>query len=334
MDKLVSIIVPVYQGEKTIERCLNSILGSNYKLLEVIAVDDGSTDNTANIIKRIAERDSRLRYIRIDNGGVSRARNTGLRQVRGEFIGFVDSDDYVSAEMYEKMIAQMTTERDLIVCGCYQRDEDGQVSGKVAKLVAYEKKSPQEALTSVLYERVTMAVWSKLFRRKYIVSKEGELTISFQENLSHYEDFIFICEYIQHCKGNMYFLPERLYNYCYFEGSLSREEKPFADVITSLSAITGLQQKYKEKYFKTTELFYTETVWKYWIVKLLQMKSCKRLSDFVEHKEVKLELERYRDTYYSSGLVKKYKKLIVKMILSHEALMFFLVKMGRAFWRK
>lgn len=334
MDKVISIIVPVYQGEKTIERCLNSILGSTYKMLEVIVVDDGSKDNTASIVRKIAEEDKRVRLVQKSNGGVSRARNTGLQYAMGEFIGFVDSDDYIAAEMYENMLMQMTDERDMIICGSYHCDEKGSIVGKVTELTAYEKKCPEEALQSVMYERVTMAVWSKLFRKRYIADDKGNLLISFQEQISNYEDFIFICEYLARCTGKMYFLPERLYYYCFAEGSLSRKVIPFEKILKSLTAITNLKEKYNEKIFKVSELFYIETIWKYWVMQILQNSSYRRIEDFSENEKIKQELTKYKEAYYNATCVVKYKKLVVRMILNHEKLLFFVVKVARRLVKK
>ena len=334
MDKVISIIVPVYQGEKTIERCIKSILQSTYRALEVLVVDDGSTDSTAAIVNRIAKEDGRVRLIQKANGGVSKARNTGLENASGEFIGFVDADDYIAAEMYEKMLEQMTEERDMVICGCYPCNAFGSIKGKAGKLMAYEKKCPDEALQSVMYEHITMAVWSKVFRRKYIVDEKGNLLVAFQEQLSNYEDFIFICEYLARCTGNMFFFPERLYYYCFTEGSLSRKGIAFDKTLKSLTAIVNLKEKYRKEMFQVSELFYTETVWKYWVTELLQNTRYKSLKDFAEDEQVRQELKRYSETYYKSSNVPMYKKIVVKMILSQEKFMFFIIKMARYIMRK
>ncbi len=330
MDKLVSIIVPVYQGEKTIERCLKSILDSTYKTLEVIVIDDGSTDKTAAIVTEMAQKDTRVKLIQTPNGGVSKARNLGLKNANGYFIGFVDADDYILPAMYEKMVHQMTDDRDLIICGSNQCDEQGNIrSNPKSKLVSYEKQCPQEALLSVLYERVTMAVWSKLFRSEKIVTAEGELRIAFSEDISNYEDFIFICEYIGLCTGSMYFLPERVYNYCYSAGSLSRTTQTFQQVVHGISHVAVLKDRYGETLFGASQLFFTETVWKYWVIQVKQHKEYKKITDFKEHEDVKRELLRYKKAYDESKAVKKYKKWIVNMIIYRARILFGIIKIWR-----
>ena len=104
MEKpLISIIIPVYKVEKYLEKCIKSVLSQTYKNLQIILVDDGSPDNCGNICDDYARVDNRIEVIHKANGGLSDARNVGLKAARGEYIGFVDSDDYVSNEMFENL---------------------------------------------------------------------------------------------------------------------------------------------------------------------------------------------------------------------------------------
>ena len=100
---LISVIVPVYNVEKYLPKCLDSLLAQTWQELEIIVVDDGSPDNSWDIMQEYARRDSRVRPIRQKNGGLSAARNAGVEAARGEWIGFLDSDDYVAPEMYERL---------------------------------------------------------------------------------------------------------------------------------------------------------------------------------------------------------------------------------------
>ncbi len=105
MDReVISIIVPVYNIAPQLPRCLDSILAQNYKELEVITVDDGSTDGSGAILEQYARRDPRIRVIHQKNGGVTRARFAGIRAAAGEWIGFVDGDDYIEPDMYERLL--------------------------------------------------------------------------------------------------------------------------------------------------------------------------------------------------------------------------------------
>ena len=99
----ISIIVPVYNTEKYLEKCLNSLISQTLEDIEILCINDGSTDNSIKILEQYANRDSRIKIINKKNAGVSAARNTGISQAKGEYLGFVDSDDYVDLNFYEKL---------------------------------------------------------------------------------------------------------------------------------------------------------------------------------------------------------------------------------------
>lgn len=101
MEELISVIVPVYNVEKYVEKCVESIINQTYKNIEIILVDDGSTDNSGKIIDNISLKDNRIKVIHKENGGLSDARNAGLDICNGKYIGFVDSDDSIHKKMYE-----------------------------------------------------------------------------------------------------------------------------------------------------------------------------------------------------------------------------------------
>ena len=121
MEKpLISIIIPVYKVEKYLERCIKSVLDQTYKNLQIILVDDGSPDNCGNICDNYAKIDNRIEVIHKENGGLSDARNVGLKKARGKYIGFVDSDDYVSNEMFENMYNTLVNNNaDISICNFY-----------------------------------------------------------------------------------------------------------------------------------------------------------------------------------------------------------------------
>ena len=121
MEKpLISIIIPVYKVEKYLEKCIKSVLDQTYKNLQIILVDDGSPDNCGNICDNYAKIDNRIEVIHKENGGLSDARNVGLKKARGKYIGFVDSDDYVSNEMFENMYNTLVNNNaDVSICNFY-----------------------------------------------------------------------------------------------------------------------------------------------------------------------------------------------------------------------
>lgn len=117
METLITVIVPVYNVEKYLEKCVDSILNQTYKNLEVVLVDDGSTDNSGNLCEDIKKRDGRIKVIHKENGGLSDARNYGINAARGKYIGFIDSDDYIEPDMFESLMRNMIeNDADISVC--------------------------------------------------------------------------------------------------------------------------------------------------------------------------------------------------------------------------
>ncbi len=118
MKELISVIIPAYNIEQYIERCLESVCGQTYSRLEIIVIDDGSSDGTGNIIDELARKDSRIVTIHKENGGVSAARNTGLDIAKGDYIGFVDGDDIIESDMYELLLRNaLKYQADISHCG-------------------------------------------------------------------------------------------------------------------------------------------------------------------------------------------------------------------------
>lgn len=117
MKAIISIIVPIYNMEMYIERCLHSLLTQTFKRIEIIAVNDGSTDQTGDILSKYQEKDKRLKVFYQENKGVSQARNFGLKHAEGEYIGFVDPDDWVHQDMYEALYEALQREQaDIAMC--------------------------------------------------------------------------------------------------------------------------------------------------------------------------------------------------------------------------
>ena len=115
--ELISVIVPVYNVEKYIRECLDSIVNQTYKNLQIILVDDGSTDNSGKICDEFAKKDSRITVVHQENQGAGAAKNTGLELIEGEYFSIIDSDDYIDLSMYEKMVSLMKQyDSDIVQC--------------------------------------------------------------------------------------------------------------------------------------------------------------------------------------------------------------------------
>ena len=128
-NELITIIVPVYKVEKYLDRCVQSIVDQTYTNLEIILVDDGSPDNCPKMCDEWAKKDKRIKVIHKQNGGLSDARNAGLEKAKGKYVGFVDSDDYISPIMYEKLYKCIVdNQADMAMCAFSTVDENGKVT--------------------------------------------------------------------------------------------------------------------------------------------------------------------------------------------------------------
>ena len=166
-DELVSIIIPVYNAEKYLEECLESVVNQTYHNLEIILIDDGSTDKSGKICDEYAQKDSRIKVIHKQNEGISQARNIGIEMAKGEYIQFVDSDDYVDLDLVETAYSLARKNEADIVCFSHytvkeSENEIIQESEDILKVL-----SPMEALKELLLDRkIRNFPWEKLWKRK------------------------------------------------------------------------------------------------------------------------------------------------------------------------
>ena len=162
---LISVIVPVYKVEAYLDRCVASIVNQTYRNLEIILVDDGSPDNCGVMCDAWAERDSRIKVIHKENGGLSDARNAGMAVASGEYIGFVDSDDYIAELMYELLLERMLRDgSDIAACGVEMVFEDGTPSRPLTRS-GETLLGKEEALAAVIRESwLKQPVWYKLYK--------------------------------------------------------------------------------------------------------------------------------------------------------------------------
>lgn len=198
MEPILSVIIPVYNSEKYLERCIKSVEESSLKQLEIILVDDGSVDGSGVMCDKFAENDYRIQVIHQSNKGVSAARNRGLKIARGKYFAFVDSDDYIEADMYEKMIASMEeNDSDMVCCGfCREYREE---TVRIEKY-CYEHR---EHLINAFQALELLLSTSKVSGIALIVAnKIGKTDIQrrnrifFDETIYECEDGVFWCNYI------------------------------------------------------------------------------------------------------------------------------------------
>lgn len=239
-EQLVSIIVPVYNSQRTIERCLTSILEQTYRNLEIIVVDDGSTDNSVQIINKYKV-DGRIHLVSKKNGGVSSARNTGLSIAKGDFIQFVDSDDYLSSNMTERLVTLITTNNcDLVICG--YKYINGNRELHLPKQLYYGTDVIKNAFLRLWETTYINIPWNKLYRRA--LCKD----ISFPLEVTLGEDLIFNIQYLKKCQ-RVFVSDELLYNY-YWAGEGKLTTKFYEETINDIKAISQAVLSYlgREQY--------------------------------------------------------------------------------------
>lgn len=169
MGELISLIVPVYKVEKYLSRCIESILEQTYKEIEIILVDDGSPDSCPEICDNYASRDKRIQVIHKRNGGLSDARNAGIEAARGEYLGFIDSDDYIHPAMYmELWKAIQRYEADVAMCDIQRVDGEGGEACIVQSenVRIYSGRKAVENILDKNLHVVSVVSWGKLYRRR------------------------------------------------------------------------------------------------------------------------------------------------------------------------
>ncbi|WP_434350577.1 glycosyltransferase family 2 protein [Streptococcus sp. KHUD_014] len=166
MEEKISVIVPVYNVEAYLERCVESILKQTYSNLEILLVNDGSTDKSGELCDQLALRDQRIRVIHKENGGLSDARNRGIDEASSGLIGFIDSDDYIDEDMYETLYRQLReSNADLSMCGHY--DVFHQIPEKQVSEIKTWNLSSEEAIKMVMEAKVlSVTAVNKLYKKE------------------------------------------------------------------------------------------------------------------------------------------------------------------------
>lgn len=165
MKETISVVVPVYNVESYLERCVKSIVNQTYKNLDIILVDDGSTDHCGYMCDMFESSDNRIRVLHKENGGLSDARNAGIRVAQGEYITFVDSDDYISSNYIDELVRAIEdTDSDMSMVDTRVVDESSEVNTnpQIGNITVLSKK---EAIKRTLHNNLRQSAWGKLYRR-------------------------------------------------------------------------------------------------------------------------------------------------------------------------
>lgn len=239
----ISVIVPIYNIEDCLERCVNSILAQTYRDIEVILVDDGSTDNTPALVDRLAESDTRIRAYHKPNGGSSSARNFGIRNACGEYLGFVDSDDYIEPDMYAKLL-DFAEEEDLKAVQICRDEISADGSRRPNVVDPPDDKTIVNAadfMKELLLHKGDCSFCTKLIRAQLFEDNlfpEGELN----------EDFYLFTRMLPDI-GRVGILPDTGYHVYYREGSNTRKKdkndfsRVFTDIVVNADRVETIVER-------------------------------------------------------------------------------------------
>ena len=302
MKKLLSVIVPVYNAERYLEKCVNSILNQTYDNIELLLVNDGSKDKSLTLCHKLAESDSRIRVFDKLNGGAASARNLGLREANGEYIGFCDADDFFDLDAFETLISIME-EQELPTIECLSRAVD--VNGNVTvcdddsrQLV---KQTSEEAIRNIFLRKGNVHLATRITRAEFI--KDIQITEG-----RRVEDFYFtILLLLKTGSTTIYHYP--FYNYLISDGSVTRsgggniyfDALYFYHKATEVLSDVTYDMEFEQKYY-LLKMYYLLSI---------SLTSKERKKYRTEIKEIKKALKRYsKDIKDSPYLLKKEKEVL------------------------
>lgn len=247
-EPLISVIVPIYNVEQYLDKCITSIVNQSYKNLEIILIDDGATDRCPDICDKWQIKDARIIVIHKENGGLSDARNAGLKIATGKYISFIDSDDFISKYFVEILYKNIVdTQSDLIQCSHLTVDEEYlEIQKSIDKNLDIKTYSTKEAFRLLIEEKkFNQVVWNKLYKRKLLQE------IRFEYNKLNEDDF-FTYQIFAKCRKISYVnLP--LYYYSIRDKSIMRKQY-------SIKRLDGLEARFlryeflKENYYDLCSL--------------------------------------------------------------------------------
>ena len=291
----VSVIVPVYNVENYLKRCLVSIMDQTYTDLEIILVDDGSTDRSSEICDEYASNDPRFKVIHKSNGGLSSARNAGISAATGDYLSFVDSDDHPEPDMISSMIECMSrTGADLCICGCNVVDGSGNVTECELRcsLAVEEQLTSYEAQQKLTLDEhwYYSTAWNKICKAGLFED------LRFEEGRLHEDEFI-VHKLFDRC-SKVSVIPDKLYNYTVRRDSITGR----SDDIAHLDLVCALIDRYEFYKIKYPDLrVYTYLQVYYQLIKMLRKSGFGKWPD------------KYRSVYYDAERILRQEKEVRRL---------------------
>jgi len=283
---LISLIIPCYNAERSLEKCLTSVINQSYSNLEIIIIDDGSTDGTSKIYEYFQIKDKRIKIFKQANSGVSKARNKGVKSATGEYICFVDSDDWVEPDYCSELYHLLVNENaDISIIEASYEDEDGNIVFN--KPISQEKIfDGNRALILLLEdEEIQSHPWGKLYKAVFFKN------VNFPENLKSFEDYSTLFK-IFHKTTKVAKSNKKLYHYIQREDSLSHNLSPETAYFFYLAIMEVF------RFWQSSETIGNQRkISKNIIRKLLMV--LKRIIRNTSVNQMKLEKEEIRKSFYS-----------------------------------
>lgn len=302
----ISIIVPVYNTAKYLDKCIQTLINQTLENIEIIFIDDGSEDNSVEILKNYAKKDKRIRILKQNHKRQGAARNYGLSIAQGEYIGFVDSDDWVKLDMFEKLYYQAKeTDSDIVMCSM-NTFEDGTnkiIVNTYNTLDIFNQKffentfTPQDTLNFIF--NISVSPYNKIYR-KSLIDKNN---IKFPENIYFEDNAFFFQSWLNAKKISL--LNQKLYQYRKSTASTTKNDKNKLDIFKTLDLTKNiLEENNYYNRLKTDYLRYKSASLQYWfgsiqnkrikflffIKLLMEMPTVALLPIFIKFKELKLLL--------------------------------------------
>lgn len=280
---LISIIIPIYNAKDYLQKCLNSVIGQTYKDLEIILINDGSTDESGKICDVYANIDNRIIVIHKNNEGVSAARNYGLKIAKGKYIGFIDPDDWLEHDMIDYLYNLITKyNADMSICGFYKENPDGKLLDKYRES-NLKLLNGKETINLMLDNGY---VWNKLFSKKII----DQYRIKFDENIAFCEDMLFCCQYLMKAKKVVYENKPK-YHYIIHGENITKSQFSFKKV-SSLDALNKIIDLIRDN--KEININRYINNFMHMNISLLLNSMNQKSSDFNTRKYLKKNLFKYR----------------------------------------
>lgn len=309
-DNLISIIVPAYNAEKIISRCMDSLLKQSYSSFEIILINDGSTDRTGEIADTYSAQDGRVKVVHKTNGGVSSARNKGLEIANGKWITFVDVDDWVDIHFLESLLSNEKVD---LVVGGYHTEGNGQI-----REVRYDNKivSKGHGIEDVLQNHITdmtfLCPWGKLFSRKLIQNNN----LKFNTHMHIGEDVVFVWTYVSLCRN---ILLSEGQNYYYYTEQADFKyaidgPKALSTIKCILKPLFDIKDRFEVNVDEAVYFIYNYYIWLYklYIKKYYTIKDLSKIDSFFIKSSVFEFFKKYKNKSKDKYLV--YSLLNFRMI--------------------